>query len=200
VLEHPDREKATRSSVAARAVALSSEELSELLRLRAEIGLLREQTNLIEQLKQENAQRNSEQQIQAAKSQSQLAEELSADTVACMEAVLKELPSACARFATDHEGKAPSAFHELRIYFTRDGHPLTGIFSFEFVREAGPKPGDTLILREVSSHFRDGKAVRVYGFADGTAKEMIFSDQEQEGREQIRWERAQLGLPERTFK
>jgi hypothetical protein len=181
--------------------ALSSEELSELLRLRAQIGLLREQTNLMEKLGQENARRKSksEEQTGTPKSESQLAEELSIDTVACMVTILQELPSAFERFAADHDGKAAASVFELRDYLSRDGHRLTGVYTFEFVREGGPKPGDALILREISPRSKDGKNVRVYGFADGSAMEMSFPDEEQDGRSQIRWERAQLGLPSPVF-
>ena len=181
--------------------ALSREELSELLRLRAQIGLLREQTNLMEKLGQENTRRKSrsEEQTGTPKSESQLAEELSADTVACMVTILQELPSAFERFAAEHDGKAASDFVELRNYLRRDGHRLTGVYTFEFVREEGPKPGDTLILREISPRSKDGKNVRVYGFVDGKAIEMSFPDEEQDGRDQIRWERAQLGLPPPVF-
>src|SRR5438046_462328 len=49
--------KAGRAAASNRADALSREEFSELLRLRAQIGLLREQTNLMGKLGQENARR-----------------------------------------------------------------------------------------------------------------------------------------------
>jgi len=194
--------KARTPSVSNSANALSSEELSELLRLRAQVGLLREQTNVMERLRLENARRKSksEEQTGTPKSAARLAEELSADTVACMANILEELPSACERFATEHDGKAASDFVELRNYLTRDGHRLTGVYTFEFVREQGPRPGDALILREISPRSKDGKNVRVYGFADGRAVEMSFHDEEQyDGRDQIRWERAQLGLPPPVF-
>src|SRR5206468_3418904 len=101
--------------------ALSREELSELLRLRAQMGLLREQTNLIDKLGQENARHKSkpEEQAGTSKSESQLAEELSADTIACMVTILQELPSAFERFAAEHDGKAASDFVELRNYLSR---------------------------------------------------------------------------------
>jgi hypothetical protein len=179
--------------------ALTTEELSELLRLRAQIALLREQTNLIGKLRQENAQlkARSEQQLQAPKSESQFAEELSADTISCMETILRELPSACARFAADNEGKPPSDFDDLKNYLTRDGHRLTGVYTFEFVREGGPKPGDALILKEARPRSKEANNLHVYGFADGRAIEMSFPDDE--GHDQIRWERAQLGLPPPVF-
>src|SRR5882672_6845504 len=105
-----------------------------------------------------------------------------------------------ANASPQHDGKAASDFVELRNYLTRDGHRLTGVYTFEFVREQGPRPGDALILREISPRSKDGKNVRVYGFADGRAVEMSFHDEEQyDGRDQIRWERAQLGLPPPVF-
>lgn len=181
--------------------ALSAEELSELLRLRAQISLLREQTNLVEKFRRENARGNagSQQEPQTPESQSQFAEELSADTIKSMESILRELPSACQRFAADHKGKAPSDFHELKNYLTRDGHRLTGVYTFEFVRGEGPKPGDALIVREASPRSKETNSLRVYGFADGRAVEMSFPISDEEGESQIRWERAQLGLTPPVF-
>jgi hypothetical protein len=181
--------------------ALATEELSELLRLRGQIALLREQTNLVEKMRRENAQLKArpESHPQTSKSESQVAEELSADTISCMETILKELPSASARFAAYNERKAPSHFDDLRDYLTRDGHRLTGVYTFEFVRGEGPQPGDALILRETTPRRKEDNMLRVYGFADGRAVEMSFPDPEGKGKEQIRWERAQLGLPPPTF-
>ena len=181
--------------------ALSVDERSELLRLRGQIGLLREQNKLMEKLRQENArvEAHSEEQTQTPKSESRFAEELSADTIICMENILKELPSACARFAADNAGKAPSDFYDLKKYLTRDGHRLTGVYTFEFVRDGGPKQGDTLILREATPRSKETNMLRVYGFADGRAVEMSFPDPEGKGKEEIRWERAQVGLSPPVF-
>lgn len=194
--------KTVPSTISNVADALSVEERSELLRLRGQIGLLREQNELVEKLRQENARLEArpEEKPQTPESESRSAEELSADTITCMEAILKELPSACARFAVDNEGKAPSDFYELKNYLTRDGHRLTGIYTFEFVRGGGPKPGDALILREANPRSKETNMLRVYGFADGRAVEISFpEDGWQGGKEEIKWERAQLGLPPPTF-
>jgi hypothetical protein len=191
----------TTDSVRVSSDALSREELSELLRLRSHIGLLREQTNLMEKLRQENARRSSrmEKEARAPKTEPQIAEELSADTLACMKTMLEEFPSACERFAVDHEGKTPSDFGELRDYLIRDGRHLTGVYTFEFVRDGGPRPGDSLILRESSPRSKEGNNFRVYGLADGRAIEKSFPEEELAGRGQIRWEREQLGLPPPVF-
>jgi hypothetical protein len=181
---------------------LTTDELSELLRLRGQIALLRQQTNLVEKLRQENAQLKARPESRPPTPQSgtQFAEELSADTVSCMEAILKELPSASARFAAYNEGKPPSHFDDLKDYLTRDGHRLTGVYTFEFVRGEGPpKPSDALILRERMPRRKEDNMLRVYGFADGRAVEMSFPDFEGKGKEEIRWERAQLGLSPPTF-
>ena len=77
---------------------------------------------------------------------------------------------------------------------------MTGLYTFEFVREEGPLPGDTLLLREISPRERQGKTVRIYGFSDGRAVEMTFPDQGgEEGANQIAWEREQLHLPPPSF-
>jgi hypothetical protein len=180
---------------------LSGEERSELLRLRGQIGLLREQNNLVEKFRRENAslEARSDERPKTPDSDSEWEKELSADTITCMETVLRELPSAWARFSADNQGKAPSDFDDLRNYLTRDGHRLTGVYTFEFVRGEGPKPGDALILREATPRSKDTNMLRVYGFADGRAVEMSFPDAEWRGKEQIRWERAQLGLPPPVF-
>src|SRR6185295_10189287 len=128
-------------------------ELSELLRLRGEAGILRQQTNLLQGLREDHAKSQTENVLpnsdEGAKSQAELAQELSADTIASMKAIIAEFQPALQRFAKEHEGKAPTDFFELRNYFPlRAGHFMTGLYTFEFVRDRGPRPDDKLLLRE----------------------------------------------------
>ncbi len=179
---------------------LSNDEISELLHLRGEAGILRQQTNLLQTLREKNAQTSVEADAARngdSKSEAELAEALSADTIASAKNILAELQSVLRRYAAEHEGQIPQNFNELREYFPKqDGHRMTGLYTFEFVRDGGPKPGDWLLLREISPRYKAEKRLRVYGFSDGTASEQTFADNEQN---EIAWERQQLGLPPPVF-
>jgi hypothetical protein len=175
--------------------ALSAEQVAELLKLRNEIGRLRSETNEAHKLREENRR------LQAASTampypQSQLppAEleaELSAQTINAMKSICLELPLALQKFANDHSNQAPG-LSELRDYFpTIGGHKMPGLYTFDFVRDDGAKPGDALILSEQGSRQKlEGTWARVYGFRDGSAVEVIS-----EGDNFDAWEKQHLSSP-----
>jgi hypothetical protein len=174
---------------------LSAEQVAELLKLRNEIGRLRSETNEAHKLREENRR------LQAASTampypQSQLppAEleaELSAQTINAMKSVCLELPLVLQKFANDHSNQATS-LSELRDYFpTTGGHKMPGLYTFDFVRDEGRKPGDALILCEQGSRQKlEGTWARVYGFRDGSAVEVISEDDNFDA-----WEKQHLSSP-----
>ena len=160
------------------------EQLAELLRLRSEAGTLREQTNALRKLREEIRELQ-DHSITTPSPTSQRAPaetgaELSAEIIDAMRNVCHWLPQASQLFANDHEAKAPTGFSELRNYFPKpDGRRITGLYTFEFVRDDGPLPGDNLILREGQARQGpDGRWMRVYGFADGRVVEATSDDRE----------------------
>jgi hypothetical protein len=173
--------------------ALPDEQMRDLLRLRAEAAALRRQTNESAGLALKNSRPDSQpprpDDPASPQSEDELAAELSTDTLEAMKGVLQELPGVVERFAQDHSGKAPEQFSELRKYFPKvDGARMPGLYTFQFVREEGPKPGDTLILKEQSFRSRDDKAWRIYGFSDGKMVELSVPDGDETQRNFARWE------------
>lgn len=169
---------------------LSPEELRELLRLRSDVAALRQQTNALERLKQENAQLEGESSTSEGppKSDAELARELASQTFDAMTGVLKELPAACERYAREHQGHSPIDFARIRKYFPAASEAsMPGLFTFTFVRDDGPKPGDALVLKEQSWRSLDGKVVKVYGFTNGLAREVSFPEDEAQ-RQFATWE------------
>jgi hypothetical protein len=161
--------------------SLSTEEAQELLRLRSEIGRLRDEMREADKLREENQLLKMPSPamaaLQAPRSAAELETELSTQTIDAMKNICKELPVVLQKFANDH-GRQPPSLPELRNYFpTVDGRKMPGLYTFTFVRDEGPQPGDQLLLREEGSREKlDGTIARVYGFRDGSAVEVSTSD------------------------
>ncbi len=161
---------------------LKTGQLTELLGLRNEIARLRGESHEIQMLREENRRLQAGQpdtagHLPGEQTSAQMEAQLSAQTVEAMRNICRELPAALERFAAGHANQAPS-FSDLRDYFPAvNGRRMPGLYTFNFVRENGPQPGDTLILSEESSRTRaDGKEARVYGFSDGTAVEVVLEN------------------------
>jgi hypothetical protein len=175
---------------------LSDEQLRELLRLRNEVGQLRTQTNVIHNLREENAQLGSRltsaQEPPMQMSPAERDEKLSAETIEAMKNISRELRPAMQRFANDHTNQAPTDFSELRNYFPiSGGNRMTGLYTFGFVRDNGPMPGDALILSENGTHRKpDGKWARVYAFSDGRVVEQTSDENNFDA-----WEKEHMILP-----
>jgi hypothetical protein len=155
--------------------ALSPQELQELLRLRGEIARLRTQAPISEEPPSTEPE-----------------EEIAADTVEAMKHVCLELPGAMQRFAYSHTNQPPRDFWDLQPFFPLSGGAkMAGLYTFEFVRDDGPQPGDLLILREQQSRLRsDYRRARVYGFRDGSAIEVkMFRD------DFVPWEKEHMESP-----
>jgi hypothetical protein len=190
-----------RSQLVARATPatpLSAAQLRELLRLRSQVGQLRRQARLVQQLLDEN------QRLQAGApfdpdaspvtSSDDLDSALATQTLQAARNIALALPAALQRFAEDHTNALPADFSQLRRYFPAGGGRLTGLSLFEFVRESGPLPGDSLILRESGNREGpDGTSRRVYALGDGRVLEAISEDGEFD-----EWEKAQGLQPSAT--
>ena len=157
--------------------ALSAAELQELLRLRGAVSRLRAQTNALPRLLEENllfqSRPTNAPGAIAPLSTEERDRALAAELLTAMKNVLAGLPQAMQKFAADHGGRAPTSFSELRNYFPDvAGRRMPGLFTFEFVRDEGPRPGDALVLRESGTHRGLlGNPARVYAFSDGTVVE-----------------------------
>jgi hypothetical protein len=177
-----------RVAAQAKSHLLTEEQLRELMRLRGEAGELRRQLNDLQGLREENRLLQSRptvtQNQQSLKSHAELDEELSAQTISALKSISHELQAAMQGFARDHTNQTPSYFSQLMDYFPSSGGRMVGLHLFEFVREPGPEPSDSLILREVGLRENpDGKWRRCYAFADGRIVEVISDDGEFDGWE-----------------
>ena len=103
--------------------------------------------------------------------------QLAIETVQAMNNIVAALPAALQKFANDHNGRRPTSFSELRNYFPiSEGRRMPGLYTFEFIRDEGPQPGDALILREAGVRRRSGTSSRVYAFGDGRVVERTLND------------------------
>ena len=177
-----ENQRLSNSVAQANAESLSADQLQELLRLRGELGRLREQTSAIQKLSDENqrlqANAGASQPQTAPMSEQELNDKLAAETVQTMKNIFTELPSALQKYASEHNGEYPHDFPQLRKYFpSANGNRMPGLYTFEFIRDGGPLPGDALILRETGIRWRPDKTKsRAYAFSDGRVVEQTVSD------------------------
>lgn len=190
------REQRRTSNSALPGALLDEEQLRELLRLRAEAAALRRQTN-------EPAPANAQPgfgsagagEAESGRSAEERAAALRSETLEAMKGLLPAVPEALERFAREHGGNKPrpDQFSQLRKYFPKvEGARMPGLYTFQFVREEGPKPGDSLILKEQSWRSHLGNAVKVYGFSNGEAIEVTFPDDGRAQQNFAAWESQHL--------
>ena len=170
--------------VAQAKAAFSDEQFKELMRLRGEVGMLRQQTNATQQLREENrwleARLNTAQNQPTTMSPGEFQQGLLAEKRDAMRNICLQLPQALQRFANDHTNQAPTDLLQLRNYFiTSAGEPVLGLRLFEFVSER-PEivvPANTLLLRDPEQHRKpDGKWARFYAYVDGRIVEATSDD------------------------
>jgi flagellar biosynthesis chaperone FliJ len=158
---------------------LTGEQLRELLRLRNEKRRLAEQTNLLARSQGENSQLSPD----------ELRTALSAEMIEAMKRVLAALEPALQKYALAHSNHPPGSLFDLQDYFPTDaGRKMTGLLTFEFVRDDAPRPGDVLVLR--GGMPGDGTPARIYGFSDGHVVEVASEDGYFDN-----WEAQHMGSP-----
>jgi hypothetical protein len=153
--------------------ALTDEQMRELLRLRAEAGALRKQTNDLERWQAQNARLGAADESPPAERDA-FARQLSGELSNAAKNIVAELPAAQRKFAEEHQGASAKQLSELRKYFPNaNGRRMPGLYSFDFVRDEGPQPGDTLILGESGEHpTPGGPPGKFYAFSDGQVVEV----------------------------
>jgi RNA polymerase sigma factor (sigma-70 family) len=148
---------------------------NDLLRLRAEVGALRNQTNALARLQQANRQLQA---ALAAASQSRSDSDPESDpqrlvAIAKMNDA-KLLNLGLLMYATDHQDRLPTELNQTSNYWNNSQLRLTGTNQFEFVGQGSlqniANAGEIIFLRETSASFVNGKWVKAYGFADGHAE------------------------------
>jgi hypothetical protein len=157
--------------------SLANDQLHELLRLRGQVGMLRDQTNELRKLREENRR------LQASLGKA-APEPLQPETdPAAKEPTLKakisdakELMLAFRIHANENQGQFPTNFDQLpKTWIAATGRPLlTGTNQFEIVYAGSlheiTDPGSVIVVREKQAwQASDGNWYKVYGFDDGSA-------------------------------
>ncbi|HEV2436567.1 MAG TPA: sigma-70 family RNA polymerase sigma factor [Verrucomicrobiae bacterium] len=160
---------------------LSDEQFNELLRLRGEVGLLRQQTNELGALRQEIRR------LQASGAQSppqfgvnSVAEQQRAFAANEMNNA-RQLVLGALMYANDNQHQCPTNFEEVAPYFGRGNPLLTNSSQFEIVYRGTwtniANPASTIVLQENQAwQTYDGKWAKVYAFADGHSEVHVEPD------------------------
>jgi RNA polymerase sigma factor (sigma-70 family) len=159
--------------------ALSDDQFRELLRLRGEVGRLREQTNLVGKLQAENhrlqssiAERAKDLEVEALKFQAQGAPVVNA---------LKIIGTAFRLFATDNDGRFPTNFAEMHnelgnVTKLSGGISLDG-FEMVNVGKVNEKYPQAISARELTPRQSPlGGWERVYLLGDGSVQNAASPD------------------------
>lgn len=162
---------------------LSDDQFNELLKLRGEVGVLRQQTNELEKLVEENHRLHS--QIAAEQNQSAplSPEEKSELDSWHLNNAMRKLGLAMRIYAGDHNGNFPTDFSQLTTNYltlTSTGklHGDYGLNDFEIINAGLAHDGDSniVILRERIPRRESDGWVREYGFADASVTSRFSAD------------------------
>lgn len=164
---------------------LSANQMRDLLRLRGEVGLLRQQTNLLGQLRDKNRR------LQEALAQAQPSDTSSADDNSPEQAQavarLIDAKSYCLGmmlYAINNQGLMPTNLEQTLPYLA--DHPPTQTNQFEVLFHGAIPQSDAahplnpetepILLRSPPWQTAEGKWARVYGFMDGHTEIHVTSD------------------------
>lgn len=168
-----ENESRSNSAAAARR-SLTDEQLSELLRLRNEVGMLRRGTNDLEKLRLENSRLRGPA-ANAAPGSPATTDDAEAQQQAAMYARLGDAKQSCLGlilFARDNRDQFATNLDQLTPYLKG---ALTGTNDFELLYQGAvgglTNPGSTIVVRERTVRpSPNGGWTKVYGFADGHAE------------------------------
>jgi hypothetical protein len=166
------------------AKSLTDEQMNELLKLRGEVGFLRQQTNELGKLRQENRQLQAQtisHTIQPGEPADPLEQQKRTARAKAGDAHV--YLSAFMDYANSHNGQFPTNWDQIRDKY-KNAPGLTGTNDFELVYQGpinlntlGTNLGSTILIREyLAWPTYDGKWGKVYGFADGISEPIILSD------------------------
>jgi len=146
---------------------LSGRQLNDLLRLRSEVGMLRQRTNDLQKsqtlLEKSLAQAETPPQTNTAAQQQR-------EIVMARLTNAKSLATDFIMYAMDNQGQFPTNFDQIDTYTNR--FPINGTNGFEIVyqgsRDKITNLGDIIVVQESEPwQTYDGKWGKTYGFADG---------------------------------
>jgi hypothetical protein len=142
--------------------------------LRAEVGLLRRQTNELQKLQEENHRLQSS--LAQASRMAQQGQPNPEDDPRRKAAIdkINDAHFLCIGmllYAADHQNNLPSDLNQFSAYFNSPDWHYTGTNQFELVTQGSlsgiTKPSETIVLRETQATLVDGVACKAFSFADG---------------------------------
>ncbi len=155
--------------------SVSAEQLNELMRLRSQVGQLRQQTNVIGKLIEAN-ERLSRALADAGRNpapeEDPIREQVKQMGIAKMNDA-KLLVLGMLLFSEEHKGQLPTSYEQISNSLASQGEnmKLTGTNQFEMFYSGSikdiPNPATTIVVREPQAWYFNGKWQRAYGFADG---------------------------------
>jgi cell division protein FtsL len=154
---------------------LTDEQFNELLRLRGEVGVLRRQTNQLENLHEALANsklstQSSEENVSPQEQQRRMVEYKMADAQqSCLGLIM---------YAGDNHGHFPTNFDQVARYITSTNQFQALSNEFGIVYQGSQTniadPSATIVIQENQAwQTYDGKWAKVYGFADGHSEVQV---------------------------
>ena len=159
---------------------LSSEQMSELLRLRSQVGALKRQAAEVKS--------TSPRTTAAAPQSVDPADKAKQDAMMTIQALAKMNTSrnwmmAFVLYAGDHGGQMPTSFDQAMGYLGEDHKSetllTTNVFEivYQGTRDGIANPSSTIVLRETTpNQSADGSYFKAYGFSDGHSEIHKFVD------------------------
>jgi RNA polymerase sigma factor (sigma-70 family) len=168
-LQTDNQSLSNRLAVAGDSKSLSDEQLNELLKLRGEVGMLRQQTNELGKLRASHV--NPMQNLQTSGKNASIQEQEKRVAIAKMNDA-DSYTLGIIMYAHDNQGQIPTNFDQIASYLTNAPSVPTGTNSFDLVYHGsldgltGPK-SVILIQESQAMQTSSGRWVKTYGFADG---------------------------------
>ncbi len=201
-LVHFQTEHQRLSTLATQAIRPPADIQDELQRLRAQVTLLRRQTNTLAVLREKDRQLQvSVKQVQQERRNTKVqptvqSEEAKARIRYCMQMAL-----AAMEYAAEHQDQFPTDLSQVATFLSAETKSQTNFLMAEFeivcqgTRSALGKyghPGSILLIRERQPwRNTDGQWVKAYAFSDGSGQIISLPDGNFEA-----WERQHIILPE----
>ncbi len=182
-LETDNQNLSNRLASVGQATSLTDEQLNELLRLRGEVGLLRQQTNELGQLRAENRQLrasliNATQKQQASENDSS-AEQEKAYAISQMNNA-KQFGLEMMMYASAHQNQFPTNFGQMSNYFPNDPDVWSNMSQFQIVYHGSvtnvANPASIIVTEGQRWQKPNGTWAKVYGFADGHVEVQVTPD------------------------
>lgn len=169
-LQNDNNDLSNRLADAGDAKKLSGDQFNELLRLRGEVGRLRQQTNEMGELQTTLQSSLQKQAFQSSENDSRSNEERQAAIAKINDA--RNLATQFILYASDNQGFVPTNHDQLYSY--NNQYPISGTNHFEIEYQGSlnaiTNPSSVILVQSDPWETYEGKWAKAYGFADGHAE------------------------------